>query len=223
MDPYAVVLTSIEDGIGRWLELGTGEHTRVAFAESAEYIYPKQVEARGSTNATAVEFMVENAAGDERRAGRPYTVAMGDRFRLATDVQVFEWIDASLNVGRSSERPPFKRLVMWWLVSAVATGATISLYALADVGANAGGYFGVIAGALAIVFGSSATIRWNVRSSVRDRRAAFASWQVARDAQLAVIYARERVDPEAPEAVAGGDTPPLPEPSGLPDGRMPPL
>ena len=125
MDPYAVVLTSIEDGIGRWLELGAGDHTRVAFAESAEYIYPRHVEARGATNATAVEFMVENAAGDERRAGRPYTVAVGDRIRLATDVQVFEWIDASQSVGRSAERPPFKRLAMWWLVSAVATGVAL--------------------------------------------------------------------------------------------------
>ncbi|MDY7542569.1 MULTISPECIES: hypothetical protein [unclassified Cryobacterium] len=220
MDPFAVVLTSIEDGIGRWLELGTGDNTRVAFAESAEYIYPRQVEARGATNATAVEFMVENAAGDERRAGRPYTVAMGDRLRLATDVQVFEWIDASQSVGRSSERPPFKRLVMWWLVSAVATGATISLYALADAGAHVGGYIGVGAGALAIVFGAAATIQRNIRISVRIRRAAFAYWQVARAAQVSAIYPPERADPEAQETVVGDDTPQPPEHSGSPDGRM---
>ncbi|WBM79401.1 hypothetical protein KIV56_13485 [Cryobacterium breve] len=222
MDPYAVVLTSIEDGLGRWLEVGTGDHTRVAFAESAEYIYPRHVEARGATNATAVEFMVENAAGDERRAVRPYTVAVGDRLRLANDVQVFEWIDASLNVGRSSERPPFKRLAMWWLVSAVATGATISLYALADVGAHVGGYLGVIAGALAIVFGAAATLQWNIRVSVRNRRAACAHWQVARDVQISAIHPPEPVDPDAQETVVGDDTPEPLEPSGPPDGRMPP-
>jgi hypothetical protein len=222
MDPYSVVLTSIEDGIGRWLELGTGDHTRVAYAESAEYIYPRHVEARGATNATAVEFMVENAAGDERRAGRPYTVAVGDRLRLATDVQVFEWIDAGLSVGRSSERPPFKRLAMWWLVSAVATGATISLYALADVGAHVGGYLGVIAGALGIVFGAAATVQWNIRISVRNRRTAFAHWQVARAAQTSAIYPPECADPEAQEGVVGSDTPRSPERSGSPDERMPP-
>jgi hypothetical protein len=195
MDPYAVILRSIEDGLGRWLELGTGDDARVAFAESAEYIYPRHVEARGATNATAVESMMENAAGDERRAGRPCTVALGDQIRLATDVQVFEWIDASQSVGRSSERPPFKRLAMWWLISAVATVATISIYALADVGGHIGGYLGVIGGALGIVGTAAATISWNIRTSVRSRRAAFAYWQVARDAQMSAIQPPESAAP----------------------------